>query len=49
MHINVCVFILMYMWYIYIIYIMGFPWASFVAHLVKNPPAMQETRVGKIP
>jgi len=32
---------------------MGYPlqysWASIVAHLVKNPPAIQETWVGKIP
>ena len=26
-----------------------YPWASLVAQLVKNPPAMWETWVGKIP
>ena len=26
-----------------------YSWASLVAHLVKNPPAMWETWVGKIP
>ena len=30
-------------------YLLQYSWASLVAQLVKNPPAMQETWVGKIP
>ena len=30
-------------------YLLQYSWASLVAQMVKNPPAMQETRVGKIP
>ena len=30
-------------------YPLQYSWASLVAQLVKNPPAMQETWVGKIP
>ena len=30
-------------------YPLHYSWASLVAQLVKNPPAMQETWVGKIP
>ena len=30
-------------------YPLQYSWASLVAQLVKNPPAIQETRVGKIP
>ena len=29
-------------------YALQYPWASLVAQLVKNPPAMQETRVGSL-
>ena len=32
-----------------IVYPLQYSWASLVAQLVKNPPAIQETRVGKIP
>ena len=30
-------------------YLFQYSWASLVAQLVKNPPAMQETWIGKIP
>ena len=30
-------------------YPLQYSWASLVAQLIKNPPAMQETWVGKIP
>ena len=30
-------------------YVFQYSWASLVAWLVKNPPAMQDTWVGKIP
>ena len=30
-------------------YLFQYSWASLVAWLVKNPPAMQDTWVGKIP
>ena len=30
-------------------YLLQYSWASLVAQLVKNPPAMQETWIGKIP
>ena len=30
-------------------YLLQYSWASLMAQLVKNPPAMQETWVGKMP